>query len=201
MSEADKIIKSLRDSGKKVEEFYMSNKTSDKNVADIEKYIKNIKQYINLVLDKGYCDCNELNVISMGKYCDGSKNVAYSMQNILAELEQKDKKIRELEEYISIAPNLDEMTATKYINIQREAYIRGKAEEQQRAEQIIYENYIPKQVVIETLNKHKFAYEELSKMYNNTHYEDDEIRARDFYVKVTEDSIVQVLTKLLGGEK
>lgn len=36
MSEADKIIKSLRDSGKKVEEFYMSNKTSDKNVANIE---------------------------------------------------------------------------------------------------------------------------------------------------------------------
>ena len=37
MSEADKIIKSLRDSGKKVEEFYMSNKTSDKNVANIEE--------------------------------------------------------------------------------------------------------------------------------------------------------------------
>ena len=60
----------------------MSNKGS------IEKDIKNIKQYINLVLDKGYCDCNELNVISTGKYCDGSKNVAYSMQNILAEREQ-----------------------------------------------------------------------------------------------------------------
>lgn len=75
----------------------MSNKTSDKNVANIEKDIKNIKQYINLVLDKSYCDCNELNVISTGKHCDGSKNVAYSMQNILAELEQKDKRIQELE--------------------------------------------------------------------------------------------------------
>ena len=39
MSEADKIIKSLRDSGKKVEEFYMSNKTSDKNVGSIEEDI------------------------------------------------------------------------------------------------------------------------------------------------------------------
>lgn len=65
----------------------------------------------------------------------------------------------------------------------------------------IRHNYINKQVVIETLNKHKFAYEELSKMYNNTHYEDDEIRARDFYVIVTEDRIVQVLTKLLEGGK
>ena len=75
----------------------MSNKTSDKNVGSIEKDIRNIKQYINLVLDKGYCDCNELNVISTGKYCDGSKNVAYSMQNILAEREQKDKRMQELE--------------------------------------------------------------------------------------------------------
>ena len=76
----------------------MSNKTSDKNVGSIEKDIRNIKQYINLVLDKGYCDCNELNVISTGKYCDGSKNVAYSMQNILAEREQDKKRIKELEE-------------------------------------------------------------------------------------------------------
>lgn len=98
MSEADKIIESLKNSGRKVEEFYTGNKTSDKNVANIEKDIKNIKQYINLVLDKSYCDCNELNVISTGKHCDGSKNVAYSMQNILAELEQKDKRIQELEE-------------------------------------------------------------------------------------------------------
>lgn len=67
-------------------------------MSDIEKDIKNIEQYINLVLDKGYCDCNELNVISTGKYCDGSKNVAYSMQNILAERKQDKQRIKELEE-------------------------------------------------------------------------------------------------------
>lgn len=43
------------------------------------------------------------------------------------------------------------MTATKYIAIQEEAYIRGKAEEQQKAEQIIRENYIPKQAVIDLI--------------------------------------------------
>ena len=53
----------------------------------------------------------------------------------------------ELKEYIFIAPNLDEMTATKYANIQREAYTKGRAEEQQRAEYIIYKNYIPKQEI------------------------------------------------------
>lgn len=76
----------------------MSNKTSDKNVGRIENDIENIKKYIDLVLNRGYCDCNELNVISTGRYCDGSKNVAYSMQNILAEREQDKKRIKELEE-------------------------------------------------------------------------------------------------------
>lgn len=123
MSEADKIIESLKKSGRKVEEFYTGNKTSDKNVANIEKDIKNIKQYINLVLDKSYCDCNELNVISTGKHCDGSKNVAYSMQNILAELEQKDKRIQELE---------------------GENYLQKI---------VIFEKYIPKQVVIDKIEE------------------------------------------------
>lgn len=65
----------------------------------------------------------------------------------------------------------------------------------------IRHNYINKQAVIDELNRHKLAYKEFNKMYNNTHYEDDEIRARDFYMIVTEDRIVQVLTKLLGGER
>lgn len=76
----------------------MSNEGSDKNVGRIENDIENIKKYIDLVLNRGYCDCNELNVISTGRYCDGSKNVAYSMQNILAEREQDKKRIKELEE-------------------------------------------------------------------------------------------------------
>lgn len=51
MSEADKIIKSLRDSGKKVEEFYMSNKTSDKNVADIEDDVKLVNTSLGFSID------------------------------------------------------------------------------------------------------------------------------------------------------
>lgn len=60
------------------------------------------------------------------------------------ELEEENKTLKE---YIVVAPNLDEMTAVKYSNIQREAYIKGRAEEQQKAEQIIYENYIPTSVI------------------------------------------------------
>ena len=75
--------------------------------------------------------------------------------------EEHQKEIAELKEYIFIAPNLDEMTATKYANIQREAYTKGRAEEQQRAEYIIYKNYIPKQKIKEKIEELKNEKEQL----------------------------------------
>ena len=80
MSEADKIIKSLRDSGKKVEEFYMSNKTSDKNVANVEV----IEGFIIELKDFG------LNKDTL--------EVVNELENLLAEREQDKKRIKELEE-------------------------------------------------------------------------------------------------------
>ena len=77
MSEADKIIKSLRDSGKKVEEFYMSNKTSDKNVVTEE-------------------DLEVLNEVLL--HNRETEQVRIAIEHILAEREQKDKQIQELEE-------------------------------------------------------------------------------------------------------
>ena len=65
------------------------------------------------------------------------------------------KENEELKEYIAIAPNLDEMTATKYRNIRQDAYIQERAEEQQKAEQIIYENYIPVQKVKDKIEQYK----------------------------------------------
>ena len=50
----------------------------------IEEDITKINTYVELVLKKDYCNCNELNTIS-GKHCDGSKNVAYAMQHILSD--------------------------------------------------------------------------------------------------------------------
>lgn len=64
---------------------------------DIEEDIKKLNKYIELVIDKDYCDCNELNVI-IGKHCDGSKNVAYAIKNTLAEREEDKKRIEELED-------------------------------------------------------------------------------------------------------
>jgi len=76
----------------------------------------------------------------------GSREISYKVR----EREYSTKRI-----YISIAPNLDEMTAVKYRNIQQDAYIKGRAEEQQRAEQIIYENYIPIQKVKDKIRKNE----------------------------------------------
>lgn len=68
----------------------------------------------------------------------------YIILNLIEKLQKENKTLKE---YITIAPNLDEMTATKYRNIQQEAYMQGRAEEQRKAEQIIYENYISKEKI------------------------------------------------------
>lgn len=53
-------------------------------------------------------------------------------ETILLNYKRALKENEELKEYIAIAPNLDEMTAIKYRNIQQDAYIRGRAEEQKK---------------------------------------------------------------------
>ena len=63
----------------------------------MEEDITKIDTYIELVLEKDYCDCNELNTI-LGKHCDGSKNVAYAMQHILSDYKRVLKENKELQE-------------------------------------------------------------------------------------------------------
>lgn len=58
----------------------------------IEEDIAKVNTYIELVLEKDYCNCNELNTI-LGKHCDGSKNVAYAMQHILSDYKNVINKI------------------------------------------------------------------------------------------------------------
>ena len=73
---------------------------------NIEEDITKIDTYIELVLEKDYCNCNELNTI-LGKHCDGSKNVAYAMQHILSEYkrvlkenEKKDELIERMKRFL-----------------------------------------------------------------------------------------------------
>lgn len=140
----------------------MSNKTSDKNVGSVEDDVKILNNF-----------CEFEDAVVLTDYA--LTLVQEAIKHILAEREQKDKRIQELEEELNYRTN-------KFIEITN-----------------LYLNSISKQVVIDAINKHKLAYEELSKMYNNTHYEDDEKRARDFYMIVTEDRIMQILQELLEG--
>nr|DAP29547.1 MAG TPA: hypothetical protein [Caudoviricetes sp.] len=97
------------------------------------------------------------------------------------------KENEELKEYIAITPNLDEMTATKYRNIQQNAYIQGMAEEQQKAEQIIYENYIP-------IQKVKDKIEHYQKLQDNYIEKYDEINEGL-------QAMINALQELLEGRK
>lgn len=132
----------------------------------------------------------KLNGLDDGLY-ESDKNVANDKDYTLAYLkgyadaeEKYRAKIKELEEYIFIAPDLDEMTAIKYVNIQREVYVRGRADEQEIAEQIIYENYIPKQKV-------KDKIDEINKKYEDS--KDKNGESPYYYPEYT----IRVLKKLL----
>lgn len=86
--------------------------------------------------------------------CFGGEHIE-AIEHILSDYKRALKGNKQLKEYIAIAPNLDEMTATKYRNIQQDAYIQGRAEEQQKAEQIIYESYISKQIIKDKIEEYK----------------------------------------------
>ena len=70
----------------------------------LEEDIAKANTYIELVLKKDYCNCNELNT-NLGKHCDGSKNVAYAMQHILSDYKRV---LKENEELNNRCKNLDE---------------------------------------------------------------------------------------------
>ena len=80
----------------------------------IEEDIAKVNTYIELVLEKDYCNCNELNTI-LGKHCDGSKNVAYAMQHILSDYKRVLKENEQLStEVNSLKGKLDEIDKTNF---------------------------------------------------------------------------------------
>lgn len=140
---------------------------------------------------QGYEDGKKLkrsavaNIVENQQYYIFNKQIEHYKEYIV----KLQKENKELKEYISIAPNLDEMTATKYRNIQQDAYIQGRAEEQQKAEQIIYENYISKQIIKDKIEEIKLE----KKKYGNCLIEmyEDELVNRD----------IKILQELLESEE
>lgn len=132
MSETDKIIENLRKSGRKVEEFYTGNKTSDKNVGSIDE--KAVNDDIELI--KNLIENNKIEIknVSVGQ----EFRLLRTLQNILAEREQDKARTQELEEQVK---TLDE------------AYT-GTIKESKKWYDIAH-NSIPKQVVMDKIKENK----------------------------------------------
>lgn len=110
----------------------MSNKTSDKNVANIEDDIKLVKRYLE---NSAYKETDS-DFFKNGGWEMVDLEIPKAMANILAEREQKDKRIQELEEQVK---TLDE------------AYT-GVIKESKKWFDIAH-NSIPKQVVIDKMGE------------------------------------------------
>ena len=148
----------------------------------IEDDIKNAEHFIDSIkTDKEYKEENGWH----GYYNKEIVELTRILEHILSDYKRLLKENEELREYIAIAPNLDEMTATKYRNIQQDAYIRGRAEEQKKAGQIIYENYIP-------IQKVKDKIEELDNQQKQW-LEDRELKASNREIIFARDVLQELL--------
>ena len=172
----------------------MSNKTSDKNVGSIEEDIKNLEKYIELVIDKNYCECNELNVICYGKYADGSKNVASSIKNILKDYARQ-KQINEEHQKINgeLREKVKELEKESKILEFQNKQIENYAEELKKYNKTVSDriveykkNSIPEQAVIDKINEYDKKMEEYA---GHPHW------------VVTDRIVMNVLQELLEGER
>ena len=127
----------------------MSNKTSDKNVANIEDEIMSQEAFNELI------DNFEV-VATLTMY--GRKSIKHYVKEMQAELERKDKRIQELEE--------EKAMLKKASNIAKDVNIEDVTEIMNKSYEEFMSDYISKQVVIDKM-------EELNKEIKNG----DEIEA------------------------
>lgn len=90
MSEADKIIESLKNSGRKVEEFYTGNKTSDKNVGNIEDDIEILESIVKVHNDflQGVNkeSINEKEIRALERVLLHYKNMKFNYENLIHDI-------------------------------------------------------------------------------------------------------------------
>ena len=143
MSEADKIIESLKNSGRKVEEFYTGNKTSDKNVANVTKNDIDILNTLIYVYEARLPNYNKL----MDSEVKSLKNILadYTRQKQINEEHQKIN--GELKERIKELEEANKIFALEGSKVRLSLYIK--------------ENYIPKQKIKEKIEEVKQIRREL----------------------------------------
>ena len=116
-------------------------------LSDYKRVLKELKKYKNM-----YEAEHQIHLVR-NEQLDRKQNAVMKCNELENENKDLRKENEKLKEYIAVAPNLDEMTLTEYREIQRHGYVQGRAEEQKRAAQIIYENYILKKKIKDKIKK------------------------------------------------
>ena len=133
----------------------MSDKTSDKEVASLEIVIKDCREHLK-IYGEAFITASELDRI----------------ENILAELEQKDKQIKELEEELE--------KANRQLDLD-----------------YVEENFIPKQQVKGKLKELKIERDKIYKEFIESNRLDKQLHVQGIYL----DAQIIILQELLEGEK
>ena len=119
------------------------------NIETLEELIDEYKSCAVIGLDM------QVDVTFREKQCKALEHLIKTYK----ELEEENKSLKL---FVVNNPNMDVDSAAAYINLRSQAYIEGRAEERQKAEQLIYENYIPVSLVEEKIEELKDNEEELS---------------------------------------
>lgn len=147
----------------------MINKTSDKNVANIEDEIMSQEAFNELI------DNFEV-VATLTMY--GRKSIKHYVKEMQAELERKDKRIKELEE--------EKAMLKRASNIAKEVNIEDVTDVINKSCKEFMSNYIPKQVIIDKIEEYDKKMEEDAGHPNWV---------------ITDRIVINVLQELLGGER
>lgn len=133
----------------------MSNKTSDKEVASLEIVIKDCREHLK-IYGEAFITASELDRI----------------ENVLAEREQKDERIKELEEELE--------KANRQLDLD-----------------YVEENFIPKQKVKGKLKELKIERDKIYKEFIESNRLDKQLHVQGIYL----DAQIIILQELLEGEK
>lgn len=112
------------------------------------------------ILLKDSCDCPE---------CRRNKNAYKILLQYIEELEQENKQYREFI-FTTNGKDIENITATKYVQIRREGYIEGKIEEQNKS--------------IKHINKLNKMIDEMAKELNKAYFDEE-----TFYIWFEENII------------
>lgn len=191
MSEADKIIKNLKNSGKKVEEFYVSNKTSDKNVGSMEDDIKILE---NMIEEYENCSVPEIdmqvNITFRERQADAIQNILsnYRRQKEMNEEHQKingklRERVKELEE--------EKAMLKKASNIAKEVNIEDATEVMNKSYEEFMNDYIPKQAVKDVFQNNR------NELFGMTYLSKEQFRPYEMQI----ERINKIEQELIGEDK